>query len=616
MPSSKPVLICFLLQLGFISFSAADDLPKAEKLRLSGQYGKAERVLKKYSTPQKVYDSLKPSEKINYLRGVLELAHVRALKEDVNGALLLLNWAEGRKEPYQRALACVKYGRILADLREMERASAYLKNADEVIRQHINPEEAGAAIGQGGETADTGAVWRDLQDDAEVLKAEIESERLKKKFGASYANYVKLRRLEVLLKRARTPRYMKEANALADELMKTDPASPFAAAAGYLKGSIAASCLKEQSPKKEIKAVKDYLNEFVHRQPDGLYRGEALMLLGKISLEIEWNAKEAGKYYSQALNWFRKARERRDALSLYAGMNDELKKRVQPTRKPTTLNQWKRIVYHDEDPLKLYNIASAPAWYMDDKEKNILLLSGLLYFANGQYDVAEKSWKDACNSDENIRYLESNGLPSLWKRLQISCRQKFLVTDSMEHRGVSSAERLKILLAEMYFLSEQTDLSRSLWKNIVSDARSSAAARAIAILGEADCVRMDVEVPRYAESCYERVLRDVKLSKTPVAARAYYNWAWRTLQKGVKFRLAANQLFEDCASRYPESKYAEASLFYLALINAGYDRKLSDGYAQDYFSRYPRGAYADHLRLRLQEIHKKTITNTEKRKTK
>ena len=33
-------------------------------------------------------------------------------------------------------------------------------------------------------------------------KAEIESETLKKKYGASYGNYVKLRRMQVLLKRS------------------------------------------------------------------------------------------------------------------------------------------------------------------------------------------------------------------------------------------------------------------------------------------------------------------------------------------------------------------------------------------------------------------------------
>ena len=146
-----------------------------------------------------------------------------------------------------------------------------------------------------------------------------------------------------------------------------------------------ASRLSGESPQKEIKDIKDYLEKFVKQQPGGLYRGEALMLLGKISLEIEWNTKDAGKYYSQALEYFRKTREKRDAVSLHAAMNDDLKA---PTQKLTTLNQWKRIVYYDEDPLKLYNTANAPVWYMDDKEKNCLFVLGLIKFSNGKFEEA------------------------------------------------------------------------------------------------------------------------------------------------------------------------------------------------------------------------------------
>ena len=314
--------------------SAESDWRKAAELRRNSEYSQAEKLLKKYSSPAR-FDTLKTTEKIEFLRGLLELAHVKALQDDVSGSLALLNWAEGRSDEYQRSIACVKYAEILLDLGEFERAQGYLKNADEIIRKRVANEDTGIAIGQGSETADTGAVWRGLRDQSDALKADIEAEAMKEKFGATYGNYVKLRRLQNLVKRSGTPRYLKEAQKVADEIIETDPASQFAAAAGYLKGEILASRLKENSPKKEIKEVKDYLNRFVKQQPDGLYRGEALMLLGKISLEIEWNAKEAEKYYSQALAWFRKAREKRDALSLYAAMNDDLKKQSASTQKPT-----------------------------------------------------------------------------------------------------------------------------------------------------------------------------------------------------------------------------------------------------------------------------------------
>ena len=589
----------------FVLLQAESTLEKAVEYRKAEQFSQAERLLKKYSVPAD-FAGLSSSEKPEFLRGVLELAHVRALQDDVPGALRLLNWAEGRSDPYHRAVSFVKYGEILIDLGEFERAEAYLKNADEIIGKRATGEESGAAIGQGGTTADTGAIWRDLGDDANALKAEIESEKMKKKFGATYGNYVKLRRLQNLVKRSGTPRYLKEAQKVADEIIETDPASQFAAAAGYLKGEILASRLKENSPKKEIKEVKDYLNRFVKQQPDGLYRGEALMLLGKISLEIEWNAKDAEKYYSQALAWFRKTREKRDALSLYAAMNDDLKKQSVPTQKPTTLNQWKRIVYHDEDPLKLYNTANAPVWYIDDKEKECLLNLGLLYFVNKKFTEADKCWQRASELDDNIMALTSAGMPNMLNRLQVSCRQKFLITDEADQDGITASEKLKITLIEMYFLTEHFDKSMLLWHALHTRSNVTSAAKAIALMGEADCIRMkDSAAHIQARKYYHLVMQDKEMAKTSATSRALYNLAWVTLQQGHTMRETATKMFEDCIAKNHKSKYAEASLFYLALIHAGYDRKRSEKYANEYFRRYPKGRYFSQLKLRLLEIHQK-----------
>lgn len=133
-------ILFFLILVAVPLSGTATDLDKAVDLRRTEQFSKAEQLLKKYSSPAK-FDSLNPTEKIEFLRGLLELAHIRALKDDVPGSLALLNWAEGRKDPYQRAISCVKYAEILLDLDEFERALAYLKNADEIIRKRATEED-------------------------------------------------------------------------------------------------------------------------------------------------------------------------------------------------------------------------------------------------------------------------------------------------------------------------------------------------------------------------------------------------------------------------------------------------------------------------------------------
>ena len=555
-------ILFFLILVAVPLSGTATDLDKAVDLRKTEQFSKAEQLLKKYSSPAK-FDSLNPTEKIEFLRGLLELAHIRALKDDVSGSLALLNWAEGRKDPYQRAIACVKYAEILLDLDEFERASAYLKNADEIIGKRATEEESGAAIGQGGTTADTGAIWRDLRDDASALKAEIEAETLKKKFGASYGNYVKLRRLQVLLKRSRTPRYLKEAMRLADELIETDPASQFAAAAGYLKGEILASRLKENSPKKEIKEVKDYLEKFVRQQPDGLYRGEALMLLGKISLEIEWNAKDAEKYYSQALDWFRKAREKRDAVSLYAAMNDDLKKQSTPTQKPTTLDYWKRIVFHDEDPLKLYNTANAPVWYENDKERSCSLALGFIMFSQGKIEIARKYWSRILELSPELQEIDPR-FPNVHKRLQAACNVRYMAFTEKEKSPIKNMNlRLKLQFAEYLYLQERFDDAIKIFADI-AHGEKSVAGKAVALLGQADCeeIKGGFASKEKSAKLYKWILSQKKIVKEDVYAAALYRYGFslRGVYRGEK---TAEGFFLEYIKNFPEGRYKREAEYHL-----------------------------------------------------
>ena len=550
------------LILGSVSILYAESvLDKAVELRKTEQYSKAEQLLKKYSSPAK-FELLNSTEKIEFLRCLLELAHIRALKDDVTGSLSLLNWAEGRKDPYLRAIACVKYAEILLDLGEFERANAYLKNADEIICRRATEEETGAAIGQGGTTADTGAIWRDLGDDANALKAEIESEEMKKKFGATYGNYVKLRRLQNLVKRSGTPRYLKEAQKVADEIIETDPASQFAAAAGYLKGEILASRLKENSPKKEIKEVKDYLNRFVKQQPDGLYRGEALMLLGKISLEIEWNAKNAEKYYSQALAWFRKAREKRDALSLYAAMNDDLKKQSVPTQKPTTLNQWKRIVYHDEDPLKLYNTANAPVWYVDDKEKNCVYALGFLAFADGKYDVAKSYWEKILSLSPDVAALDQR-LPNVQSRLLQACRLRAMAFWPEEKSPLKSSDlKLRILKNEYLILLEKFDDAYQGFEKLQrTNDEYVKVLSAFGMMTAVDLTGRDGSKQQAEKLCHW-ILSRKKFSKEPVYARALLFSGLLKVSRNAMEREAL-PCFEQYVKQFPNGRDIRIAKYHL-----------------------------------------------------
>ena len=584
-----------------VAYTATAQL--AAYYRREGDLKKAEKVLKDFSSPSG-FDRLPAKVAIPYLRCLLENAHIKALQKDLPGSLQLLNWAERRKRDYERAFSCMKYAEILLDLNETERAQAYLKNVNQILIKHIKEDTTGGAIGQGSKTLDTQTSWRILRDQADHLALEIEEAQLNKKFGATYASYVKLRRLQKIVKRSKAPRYFNEAIKLCDDIVESDPQSQFAAAAGYLKGQLLLNNPAEDQ-KRAIKDAKDHLEKFIKADPEGLYRGEALMLLGKVSLEKEWDAKDAEKYYSQGLAWFKRAREKRNALSLYAPMSNDLKNQTKATQRPTTLNKWKRTVYHKEDPLKLYNTASSPPWYVSDKEKNCYFILGFCKFMNSDFAGAKKLWEKGGKLDPNICQLEAEDFPNMLMRVKIASKQGFFITDSAEHKGLSGKERLNVLIGEFYFLEEKFKKALDYWKDL-QKTRISETCRAIAIMGEADCLRMlPKSNQKRAVFLYRKVVDDKELSKTPLKARAMYNMAWVTLQTNSKNRKLANNLFENCIKENKKSKYAEASLFYLTLINLHDDYKLAEKYARKYRRIYPSGIYQKRIELNLKQHYSK-----------
>ena len=96
--------VCFCV---FLSFAAAlavadsvADWEKAAELRKKGELTRAESAVKKYGSPAS-FERLNPTQKVEFLRGLLKLAHIRALNDDVTGALALLNWAESRPDEFQ-----------------------------------------------------------------------------------------------------------------------------------------------------------------------------------------------------------------------------------------------------------------------------------------------------------------------------------------------------------------------------------------------------------------------------------------------------------------------------------------------------------------------------------
>ena len=274
-------------------------------------------------------------------------------------------------------------------------------------------------------------------------------------------------------------------------------------------------------------------------------------------------------------------------------MNDELKKQVKPMQKPTTLNQWKRIVYHDEDPLKLYNTANAPVWYMDDKEKNCVFALGMMKFTNGDFAGAAKLWKGGKHLDRDIANMDPR-LPNVYTRLLSACNMRYMMFTPEEKRAVKDEKlKLKIQYAEYAFLQEKFEDAQKIFQKLLKIANNDFT-RAILTIGLADCAELNAKgnYKKDAGKLYETILQNNKLRKTDIYALALYRYAL-SLMGTVPGQQTAYKLCLAYIKEFPKGRNIREMNFYVIrflILNgdkANAKRKLSEfSRIQDGYARY------------------------------
>jgi len=269
------------------------------------------------------FDYLKSAKESNcgtaYLRCYLESAKLEALQSNPREALRLLSIAEPNTEGFDNVLVCMKYGEVLTILDDANRAKEYLDKAESVCQKHL-AEASKLVAGQAKAKDSDLDEWEKISADIAEAKQDLRLANIAKEFGKEYGRYVKMRSLYFRKKFAKSEK-------VCDEIIQLEPGTIYGQAAAYFK----ALCVLNNPVEKKEKRVKEalkMLNDFVKKNPSGLYAGEALMELGKIELEENWDAKKSAEYYQKALDYFRSMREKEDAKELYAVLPEKVKNAV------------------------------------------------------------------------------------------------------------------------------------------------------------------------------------------------------------------------------------------------------------------------------------------------
>lgn len=520
-----------------------------------------------------------------YLDAFLELAHIRATDKEkpaVRDAMKMLDYAVANSNGLEKPATLFKYAQILLDLKEAKRALTYLNNAlnslDEYSAKAL-PHSEGSSSNESEEAKLLKSKVADMRNRILKFQLEINMGLLAEEFGEGYALYVKMR---ILYQRG----LFDQAAELCKKLAHDFPESIYGDA-GRLHHAL---CMEKSGSPKKAEAE---LEKFIKDSPNGLYRGEAWMTLGKMELESEFEEKKASASYGKALEWFRKARERRDAVDIYSLPENVISVAV-PAEKLSGLDEWNRKVFKDLPPEKIVNEKVAP-WYVDEMETQCLFMIGFFNFLEGDYEKAKGCFIQIRKLDADFAKLDSNNIPNALWRLESACNVGRMLFSKEQKKCLKGTNKLLCALGELNYIIEKQDTAFGFFGRITVNPESSEPEKALAQIGMAASQDLKLSGKSVAEKC---LLDASKLNNkwSCIASDALFRLGCLYQSESATQEKAVNA-FNEYIAKYQEQDEAPRAIYRLAVLYKASGR--SKEYAkisEKLLKLYPKTCYAKALK--------------------
>lgn len=530
--------------------------------RDDGDLKKAKELVKDYNEIGKLKNEGRQDTSTAWLKCYLEYAHIEALSGKASEGLKLLSYAEGRSESIDSALIDIKYGEILASdiLNQPEKSAEYYKKANVVCDAEIKKLTELSAGQAKADVAQPIAEWRKLKAHIKELVTGLEGKLLGKEYGSGYGDYYMTLTLMQLGRYENAQKY-------AAKLAKENPKSIYGEAGKYYYACCTLKIPESRKSSRLDAGLEEGIKElkaFIKENPTGLYRGEAMMALGKIEIEENWDIQASSRFYSDALKYFREARDKKNALGLYA-VPDKVKTVSKPAGPITSLDKWNRTVRRTPGAKEIITPETAP-WYLSESEREALFMVGFFLFIEGKFPEAKEAWKDLKQIDSNIAALDAKNYPNAMNRLKSACDWGYIVFPIDEKRYLKGKNELRLAYAELNYVLEKFDDSRKFYKHILNDSKSTEPEKAIAYIGLG--IYSDMTI--HPKSKEERVQE----------AEAYFG---RAIELGKRTPIYGNALIRMGCYMKASTETSE----------------LGDKYFHEYLKNFPKGRYADKARFKL-----------------
>jgi tetratricopeptide (TPR) repeat protein len=391
-----------------------------------------------------------PSLHLELTRAYLAVADTLLAGGAPEKSRALYNWIatqlDNTKEPEEIALATEGYGMSSAHLKDLPEAIRSLEFALSIAKTLPDPKGN-----------DLWLITR-IENELAMLRPRGPATPAPQNHDADLygPDFVLFRQAETF--RRAMHDYVK-ADTVYRDLIKKFPDAP------YVEPSILYDALCYVNVGRATEGEKQ-IAEFIKKFPNSLYKGEALLELGRIQLEYHLDPNPAQQCFNELDKWIDTARQP-------GAPQTELKVReaakavtTPPQQQLTDKDFWGNVRKQQIQPGQLVNAKTAP-WYLDDLAAQSAKLNGFVFFALGRKDAALAAYNKVLLFDTEAGDAEKAGEFNEYARLKWGLEHGHLMADPRELAIYSERQRFVIMVGDFYQATEDWDRATVLFHRLL-----------------------------------------------------------------------------------------------------------------------------------------------------
>jgi tetratricopeptide (TPR) repeat protein len=399
--------------------------------------------------------------------------------------------------------------------------------------------------------------------------------------------------------RRQTKRY-ERAIEVYEELAREYPDTIWAEAAGFYTGW----CLREQS---KLREAAGWWRKFIADDPHGLYRGEAMIALGDLTLEHDLNAPRAIERYEQAIGWLAEI-EQYDEKNEPEKVEDRARQVAAAAASRVARDGWGNVVVADNRIGAVVNRSNTP-WYLDKLRYDAHLKLGFAHAAAGNNEQATEAFATLQTYDARAEEDEKRIWDTTSQRLAKALDpQRNGPRNENDHlRVFQGKRRVAAYLGNLNYDALEWDKARALYTRLLDGEMGALTpaeeAYTVYLLGNIEHMAGNEKQAFNHLKAFET---EERYAKTPIAAKALYTYgaiACQYRMRGDTYEETWQRILPLVVKRYPQNPQAERALFHFgfASFHTGNKETAADAY-RAYLERYPEGRFRDISTRHLQEM--------------